>query len=73
MSLDNVPLTVGRDEQTAPGVTDDNLQEAFRVYHNNVAQLYFVENTTNLAQASRNRLRPTRMKLGKNDESAPNR
>ena len=64
LSLDAVPLTVGQDDQTAPDVTDPALSEAFLAYHNHVARLDFVKSTVNLAQASRNRIKPTRIVLG---------
>jgi hypothetical protein len=63
MSLEDVPLTVGQDEQTAPDVTNPALSEEFRAYHNKLAKIEFVKSTINLAQASRNRIRPTRITL----------
>ena len=64
MALTNVPITMGQDDQVSPEVTDETLGEAFRSYHTAVARLDFVKNTVNLAQASRNRLRPGRISLG---------
>lgn len=64
MSLDDVPLTSGQDDQVSPEVTDEQLREAFRAYHAAVARLDFVQDTINLAQASRNRLKDGRVKLG---------
>lgn len=63
MSLADVPLTSGQDNQVSPEVTRKALSEAFRSYHTAVARLDFVKNTVNLAQASRNRLRPSRITL----------
>lgn len=63
MHMDTVPLTVGLDEQVSPEVTDTALADAFRAYHAVVANLDIVKNTANLAQASRHRIRPTRITL----------
>jgi len=63
MSLADVPLTIGHDNQVSPEVTDEALSEAFRSYHAAVARLDFVKNTVNLAQASRHRLKPGRISL----------
>lgn len=63
MSLADVPLTVGQDNQVSPELTDDALGEAFRSYHTAVARLDFVKDTVNLAQASRHRLKPSRICL----------
>lgn len=63
MSLTDVPLTMGHDNQVSPEVTDEVLGEAFRSYHTAVAQLDFVKKTVNLAQASRHRLKPGRVSL----------
>lgn len=63
MALEDVPLTVGQDNQVSPEVTDEALGEAFRSYHTAVARLDFVKNTINLAQASRHRLKPGRITL----------
>lgn len=65
LSLDDVPLTTGQDDQVSPEVTDQALSAAFRSYHLAVARLDFVRNTVNLAQASRNRLRNGRIELNK--------
>lgn len=63
LSLDDVPLTTGQDDQVSPEVTDDALREAFRTYHADVARLDFVKDTINLAQASRHRLKAGRVSL----------
>ena len=63
MSLDDVPLTSGRDDQVSPEVTDEQLREEFQTYHIAVARLDFVQDTINLAQASRNRLKDGRVSL----------
>jgi hypothetical protein len=61
MSLNDVPLTTGCDNQTSPDVTDDALAEAFRTYHARVARIDIVRNSVNLAQATRHRLKDGRM------------
>ena len=63
MSLDQVPITSGRDEQVSPEVTDKVLAEAFRGYHSRVAKLDIVKRAINLAQSSRNRIKDGRVKL----------
>ena len=63
LSLDDVPLTTGKDDQVSPEVTYDALIEAFRAYHAWIARLDFVRNAVNLAQASRHRLKDGRTKL----------
>lgn len=63
LGFEQVPITVGHDEQTAPDLTDAALVERFRAFHNKVARLDFVKDTVNLAQSSRARLRPTRISL----------
>ncbi|MEQ8499124.1 MAG: DCL family protein, partial [Sneathiellaceae bacterium] len=63
MSLADVPLTSGRDDQVSPEITDETLSDAFRKYHTAVARLDFVKNTVNLAQASQNRLKQGRITL----------
>jgi hypothetical protein len=63
LALDQVPLTSGRDEQVSPEITDAALAEGFRRYHAKVALLDLVKNTANLAQSSRHRMKPTRIKL----------
>ena len=62
-AVDQVPITSGQDDQVSPEITDPALADAFRRYHAKVAMLDFVKNTANLAQSSRNRLKPTRIKL----------
>jgi len=63
LSLDDVPLTTGQDNQVSPEVTDNKLDEEFRAYHAKVAQLDFVKDTVNLAEASRHRLKAGRVSL----------
>lgn len=63
LSLDDVPLTTGKDDQVSPEVSDDALSEAFRAYHVGITRFDFVRNTVNLAQASRNRLKDGRITL----------
>lgn len=63
LSLADVPLSTGQDEQVSPEVTDQKLCEAFQSYHAQVARLDFVKDTANLAQASRHRLRDGRTSL----------
>jgi hypothetical protein len=63
MSVTDVPLTLGQDNQVSPEVVDQALSEAFRNYHTSVARPDFLKNTVNLAQASRNRLRSGRITL----------
>lgn len=63
LSLDDVPLSAGKDDQVSTEVTDEALSEAFRTYHAGIAQLDFVRNTVNLAQASRHRLKVGRITL----------
>lgn len=63
LSLDDVPLTTGKDDQVSPEVTDDALSEAFRAYHAGIARLDLVRNTVNLAQAGRHRLKEGRITL----------
>lgn len=63
MSLDQVPITSGRDEQVSPEVTDKVLADAFRGYHSRVAKLDIVKSAINLAQSSRNRIKDGRVKL----------
>ena len=63
LSLDDVPLTTGQDDQVSPTITDEVMCEAFRGYHAKVARLDLVKDTINLAQASRHRLRMGRVSL----------
>ncbi|WP_339635377.1 DCL family protein [uncultured Sneathiella sp.] len=65
LSLNDVPLSKGRDDQVSPEVTDEDMAEAFRDYHTNVARLDFVKSSINLAQSSRNRLKLTRVNLNR--------
>jgi Protein of unknown function (DUF3223) len=63
LSFDRVPITDGIDEQVAPEVTDEGLREDFRKYHASVARLDFVKKTINLAQSSRERIKPSRIQI----------
>lgn len=63
LSADDVPITQGQDNQVVPEVTDKALIVVFQTYHTSVAKLDFVKVKVNLAQASRNRVRPTRINL----------
>lgn len=67
MSLDDVSLTIGQDDQVSPEVTDMTLADAFRAYHASVARLDLVRDTVNLAQASRHRLKDGRVLLNDGD------
>jgi hypothetical protein len=51
VSLNDVPLTTGQNDQVSPEVTYEVLSETFRSYHAEVARLEFVKNTINLAQS----------------------
>jgi hypothetical protein len=63
LSLDDVLLRTGQDNQVSPELTDDKLGEEFRAYHEKVAWLDFVKNTVNLAEGSRHRLKAGRVSL----------
>jgi hypothetical protein len=63
LSLDDVPLTEAKDDQVAPEITDAALSNAFRTYHSGIARLDIVRNTANFAQASRHRLKDSRISL----------
>lgn len=63
LSLEQVPITSGQDEQVAPEVTDAVLAEAFRVYHSRVAKLDMVKSVINLAQSARNRIKDGRVRI----------
>ena len=52
MSLADVPLLSGQDNQVSPEITYEILSDAFRRYHTAVASLDLVKNTVNLAQAN---------------------
>lgn len=60
MSVDDVPITQGQDNQVVPELTDDALQAAFATFHASVAKLDFVKTSVNLSQAGKNRIRPSR-------------
>lgn len=61
LSLDDVEMSAGRDEQIAPEVTDIDLANDFSTYHTKVARLDFVKKKVNLAASSRNRLKKSRI------------
>lgn len=61
MSVDDVPITDGQDEQVAPEITDTALADAFSAYHWKVARLDFVRQKSNLAGSARNRLKTARI------------
>jgi hypothetical protein len=63
LSFDDVSLRTGQDDQVSPELVDEKLAEDFRSYHTNVARLDFIKNTSNLAQASRHRLKAGRVSL----------
>lgn len=63
LSLDDVPITSGQEEQVSPDITDRALADEFRKYHARVAQVDLVKDTANLSQSARNRLKPTRIRL----------
>ena len=63
LAVDNVPITEGQDNQVVAELTDESLRDAFVTYHAVVAKLDFVKSSINLAQASRNRIRPTRVRV----------
>lgn len=69
MTVDDVPLTVGEDDQTIPEITDKDFAEKFRVYHNMLGKVDVVKKNVNLSQASRNRIRAARLQLDKRDKS----
>jgi hypothetical protein len=60
LSLKDVPLTSGQDEQVSPEIADEPLRQAFREYHARVALLDLVKSAVNLAQSARHRLKPAR-------------
>ena len=63
LSLDQVPITKGQDDQVSPEITDTNLAEEFRKYHAGIARLDFVKKNIHLAQAPRQRIKAGRMKI----------
>lgn len=65
ISAADVPISSGRDEQVVPEILDSGLVAAFRTFHNQVARLDLVKSTANLAQASRERLKTSRISLAK--------
>ena len=60
---DAVPITHSLDNQVTPTLIDTALADDFRGYHARVARLDFVGDTINLAQSSRARIRPTRIRI----------
>jgi hypothetical protein len=65
LSVQDVPLTSGRDEQGSPEITDAELSKAFRSYHANLALLDLVTNKINLAQSARQRMKPSPISLAR--------
>jgi hypothetical protein len=63
LNLDNVPISTGADDQVVTEITDSELREAFRSYHAAVARLDFVKSIVNLSQSSRQRVKPSRIRL----------
>jgi hypothetical protein len=63
VGYDSVPITKGADDQVAPILTDNALAEDFRNFHARIAHLDFVSDRVNLAQSSRGRIRPSRIKI----------
>ena len=63
MSLDQVPITSGRDEQVSPEITDETLAEDFRRYHSRIAKLDMVKSSVNLSQSARHRIKDGRISL----------
>ncbi len=63
LSVDDVPITSGQDDQVSPEIADEGLQETFRAFHARVAHLDFVKDSVNLAQSARQRVRPSRIKI----------
>jgi hypothetical protein len=63
LAYDTVPITHGLDNQVTPTLTDAGLANDFRSFHARVARLDFVSDTINLAQSSRARIRPTRIRI----------
>jgi Protein of unknown function (DUF3223) len=61
LNYDQVPISHGADNQTQAVLTDANLAQQFREYHKSVATLDFVKSSVNLAQASPNRIKKSRM------------
>jgi Protein of unknown function (DUF3223) len=61
LSLDEVPITSGQDEQVSAEITDKVLADAFANYHAKIARLDFVKQKINLAASAPNRLKSTRI------------
>lgn len=64
LSFDRIPITDGADEQVAPQLTDEGMREDFRRYHAAIARLDFVKDSVNLAQSARERVKPSRIRIG---------
>lgn len=63
LPVDEVPIASGTDEQVSPEITDWALADAFRRYHAKLALLDLVEKGIHLSEASRHRIRATRITL----------
>lgn len=63
MSLDQVPITSGQDDQVSPEITDPGLAESFHSYHARVAKLDIVKTVVNLSQSARHRIKDGRVSL----------
>jgi hypothetical protein len=61
LSYEQVPLSLGDDNQTTAEITDPELVKWFVEFHDRVATLDFVKAEINLSQASRNRIKKSRM------------
>jgi hypothetical protein len=59
----DVQLIGTGDDQVGSDIVDPELREAFRTYHNKIAQIDFVKIVVNLKQASQHRLKPTRIAM----------
>lgn len=62
LSYDQVSISRGADNQTKAVLMDASIAEQFSEYHKEVATLDFVKFSVNLAQASSNRIKKSRMK-----------
>ncbi|HEY3655223.1 MAG TPA: DCL family protein [Steroidobacteraceae bacterium] len=63
LSLADIALTTGSDNQVSPEVVDADLCEEFPMFHSRVARLDFVKTSVNLSQASRHRLKVSRVSI----------
>jgi hypothetical protein len=57
MTLEDLPITYGADNQLTATLTDNELGEAFRQYHHSVAKIRIVSKRRNLLEAGKHRLR----------------